>query len=139
MANHTHNKKEKFTTTIMMQYINNITKSNLKRTVNKFVQYGNFDLSNFLNNSKLHYKKIAINDYGFDITNFQKIVSNLKKDSAAYKAGLRNNDKFKKIHISQENQEAVAEIIIELINGKLIKYYAKKKLIKIPEYTSIYK
>lgn len=57
VVNHTHNKKEKFTTTIMMQYINNITKSNLKRTVNKFVQYGNFDLSNFLNNSKLHYKK----------------------------------------------------------------------------------
>ncbi|WP_342259994.1 hypothetical protein [Candidatus Tisiphia endosymbiont of Metellina segmentata] len=139
VANHTHSKKEKFTTTIMMQYINNITKNNLKRTVNKFVKYGNFDLSNFLNNSKLHYKKIAINDYGFDITNFQKIVSNLKKDSTAYKAGLRNNDKFKKIHISQENQEAIAEITIELINGRLIKYYAKKKLIKIPEYTSIYK
>lgn len=52
-----HNKKEKFTTSIIRQYVNNITKNNLKRTANKFVKYGNFDLSNFLNNSKLHYKK----------------------------------------------------------------------------------
>lgn len=135
VKNHILSEKPKFSTEDMVRYINYITKNNFKYTISKFVKYGNFDLSNsFLNNAKLYYKKIEINDYGFDIATTQKIVSNLKVNTEAYKAGLRNYNKFKYISTSQKDQKSMAEIVIELTNGKLVKYQAKKKSVSIPEY-----
>ena len=134
IANHTNNKQFKFTTQLLVNYINDLTHNSYDSIIHQFVN-GKIDLStNFLNSSKLNYKEIAINDYGFDIINPKKIVNNLDNKSAAYKAGLRNGTKFRTIRMSQENPQSVAKITVELHDGKIIKYHAQEKLVKIPQY-----
>ena len=130
--------KYKFNTNSLINVINELIQQDYSKIINQFVYYGEIKLSkNSINNIRLDYQEIAVSDCGFDITNSQKTITQLNIDSNAYKAGLRNGNKFKKLTISKANAKSLSLVMIELVNGKMIQYYAEEKFMHIPQYNTL--
>lgn len=133
------NKELEFSDSLLANVLQKVTGQNFKDKLTSMIN-GDINLSNnLLDKAVLSYEKVQSINYGFDFlksTKHHKII-NLDKKSNAYKAGLRNGDKFIKIHRSIYHDNIPnSKIIIYKTNGKNIKFVPNILYLKIPQFRS---
>ena len=132
-----YNKDIEFSTEFFIETLKTFTSLDISQLLCEQITLGKtlIKSKSFLGKAILSNKKITIPDYGFDfVKSFenQKIV-NVKKNSNAYKAGIRNGDKFYGAYLNGINKNTFLEIEKNNLT-KTIVYRPEIINIKIPIY-----
>jgi predicted metalloprotease with PDZ domain len=126
-----------FSPELLSSYIQKVTGHDLSKELTLILEPDDINLNpKILRNYSLAYQDTIIIDYEFDYTKSMKAVpfrvTGLNHNTFAYKAGLRNGQKFTCLNYSYDKDKS--EIAIKLQNKKVIKYIPKMQTVKIPIY-----
>ena len=137
--------KIEFTITALKDKIKEISGHDFNELIETVGEKGNLDgmLSSCIMdcNARLYFKNQKLADYGFEFDNLSEgEITGLKKDSNAYRAGLRLwqefvRDETPKEELEKEGARTVTIVVKDHTDSeKKITYTTEEKTVKTPQY-----